>query len=361
MSESTIQSKINGGHAGDTVSFAAGTYALASNGSNSNGAALHLPAGLTYTGPSSGSPAILTSAGTGGLHPLIEVGGNSITLEYLTFDTNGIFVDDGVSVVIDHNVFQNIDCNTGGGATNNGIFVAVGVNNSDISYNTFSNIGNSCSTLEVNDSPDGAGGVTMYGFHNLTFTHNTFNHVFEGMAITISNSVEYDGAGGVIEYNTWTGIHRIALELLGTGTNPSGLVVAYNNWSNALNPWAGTFGLSLTAGQNMVVHDNVINGNVQSSNQYVPYGIEIAGIGTKAYNNVVEGYWGWGFSIGNTQSISIYNNSICGPSMQSSGSGTGSTPAPGNGGGFISWQGNVGSGTNNFSGNTTSSALTCGP
>lgn len=359
MAESDIQTKINGGQAGDTVSFAPGTYSLAA-GPGSNGASLVLKAGLSYQGPSSGSPAIITISGTA-LHPLMEMGGNGITIKYLTFDQQGIFVDDGASVTIDNNVFQNIPC-TNSQPNQSAIDVAGGLNNSDISYNTFQHLGDtgSCATTEDNSSTYGAGAIGLYGFHNLTITHNTFANIFEPIGITISNSNEYDGAGGVIEYNTFTGIHRIALEMLGTSTNPSGLIVAYNNYSNALNPWAGTFGLSLTAGQNMVVHDNVINGNIPSSNQYVPYGIEIAGYNTQAYNNTIEGYWGWGFAIGTNQPISITNNKICGPAMNSAGPNTGSSPAAGNGGGFISWEA-AAIGGSTFTGNTTSGALTCGP
>jgi hypothetical protein len=350
MSESVIQNSINGGHAGDTVSFAAGTYNLPSNGSNPNGAALNLVAGLTYTGPS-GSPAHLVGTGS---YPLMYFAGTTVTIEYFTFDNGSIFLEDRVtSATIDYNTFENIDCGTNAAQTV-AIFVAGGLNNSDISYNTFQNIGQTCNA-EYQDV-QGAGGIQMYGFHNLTITHNNFATIYEGIAIVISNSVEFDGAGGHINYNTFTGVHRIAIEMLGTSTNPSGLEVAYTNYSNALLPWAYTFGLSLTAGQNMIVHDNVMNGN---NNQpgYVPYAVEIGGVNSSAYNNVLEGYWGWGFAIGTNSSINISNNHICGPSMAAAAPASGSNPVAGNAGGFISWEANAATGT--FTGNTTSSALTC--
>ena len=353
MSESVIQNSINGGHAGDTVAFAAGTYNLASNGSNSNGAALNLVAGLTYTGPSSGSPAHLVGTGS---YPLMYFAGTTVNIQYLMFDHGSIFLEDHTtSATVDFNTFQNIDCGVNASQTS-AIFVAGGLNNSDISYNTFQNIGQTCNS-QYQDTM-GAGGITVYAFHNLTITHNTFNTVYEGIDVPISGGGGYDGAGGHFNNNTFTGIHRIAIELLGTSTNPSGLEVAYNNYSNALNPWAYTFGLSLTDGQNMIVHDNLLNGN---NNQpgYVPYAVEIAGHNASAYNNILEGYWGWGFAIGASavNGISIQNNTICGPAMAAAPS-SGSNPPAGNANGFISWESNGGTGT--FTGNTTSSTLTCG-
>lgn len=178
-----------------------------------------------------------------------------------------------------------------------------------------------------------------------------------GITRSISGTDAWRRLCGHFNNNTFTGIHRIAIELLGTSTNPSGLEVAYNNYSNALNPWAYTFGLSLTDGQNMIVHDNVLNGN---NNQpgYVPYAVEIAGHNSSAYNNTLEGYWGWGFAIGASavNGISIQNNTICGPAMAVA-SASGSNPVAGNANGFISWELSAGAGT--FTGNTTSSALTC--
>jgi hypothetical protein len=353
MSQSEIQSKINGSQTGDTIAFAAGTYNLASNGSNPNGAALNLVAGRTYTGPSPESSAHLV--GSGG-YPLMYFTGTTVTIEYFTFDNGSISLEDHVtSATIDYNTFENIDCKTNASAST-AIFINGGVNNSDISYNTFTNIGQTCNS-QYQDA-QGAGGIEMYGFHNLTITHNTFSTIYEGIAIDISNSAEYDGAGGHINYNTFTGVHRIAIEMLGTSTNPSGLEVAYTNYSNALLPWAYTFGLSLTAGQNMIVHDNVMNGN---NNQpgYVPYAVEIGGVNSSAYNNTIEGYWGWGFAIGTNSNISITNNHICGPAMAAAAPTSGSNPVAGNAGGFISWEANAATGT--FTGNVTSSALTCEP
>jgi len=352
MSQSQIQSKIDESQTGDTIAFAAGTYNLASNGSNPNGAALNLGAGRTYTGPSSESLAHFV--GTGG-YPLMYFAGTTITIKYFLFDNGLLFLENGVtSATVDNNTFENIDCGVNASQTS-AIFVAGGLNNSDISYNTFQNIGQTCNS-QYQDS-QGAGGVTLYAFHNLTITHNVFNTVYEGIDVPDSGGGGYDGAGGHFNYNTFTGIHRIAIELLGTSTNPSGLEVAFNNYSNALNPWAYTFGLSLTDGQNMIVHDNVLNGN---NNQpgYVPYAVEIAGHNSSAYNNTLEGYWGWGFAIGASavDGISIHDNTICGPAM-SAASASGSNPVPGNANGFISWETNAGTGT--FTGNMTSSALTC--
>jgi len=347
-----IQSKINRAVVGDTVDFAPGIYNLPSNGSNSNGAALRLAAGVTYTGPRSGAPARLVGTGR---YPLMYFSGSRVTIEYLVFDNGPLFLENRVTnATIDNNVFTNIDCGSVASQTT-AIFVAGGLNDSDISYNAFQNIGQTCNS-QYQDKL-GAGGIGLYGFHNLTITHNSFNTVYEGIGISISNSDEYDGAGGKINYNVFSGIHRMAIEILGTNTNPSGLEVAYNHYSNALLPWAYTFGFSLTAGQNMIVHDNVINAN-NNKPGYVPYAVEIAGINTRAYNNIIEGYWEWGFAIGNAANMSITNNYICGPAMAAHS--PNQAAVSGNAKGFVSHESSPRPGTV-VSGNTTSASLTCAP
>lgn len=352
MSAAEIQSKINRAVVGDTVEFAPGIYYLASNGPNFYGAALRLAAGVTYTGPRSGATARLVGTGR---YPLMYFSGRRVTIEYLTFDNGPLFLENQVTnATIDHNVFANIDCGSVASQTT-AIFVAGGLNDSDISYNAFQNIGQTCNS-QYQDKL-GAGGIGLFGFHNLTITHNSFNTVYEGIGISISNSNEYDGAGGKINYNVFSGIHRMAIEILGTNTNPSGLEVAYNHYSNALLPWAYTFGFSLTAGQNMIVHDNVINAN-NNKPGYVPYAIEIAGNNTRAYNNIIEGYWEWGFAIGNATNMSITNNYICGPAMAAHS--PNQAAVSGNAKGFVSHESSPRPGTV-VSGNTTSASLTCAP
>lgn len=351
MSESTIQGLINSGNSGDTVVFASGTYNLASNGGNPNNAALNIKAGLLYTGPTSGSPAHLIGTG---LYPLMYFTGTSVNIQFITFDNGLLFLEDhSTSVTVDNNIFENMPvCNTVASQTT-AIFINGGINNSDISFNTFSHIGDNCNAIQ-NDS-QGAGGIGLFAFHNLTITHNSFDHVHEGIDVPISTGGSYDCAGGVFDYNTFTNSHRMGIELLGSSTKPSGLEVAFNSFSLPLNPYFPSFGFSLTAGLNMIFHDNVSNSNSATTG---PYGVEIAGISTQAYNNTVEGQWAAGFSIGNTTAISITNNNICGPSMNANPS-SGSTPSVGNSNGFISWQGSAGAGPNSFTGNTTSSASTC--
>lgn len=353
QSEATIQGVINGATSGDTVSFTAGTYSLASNGGNPNNAAFNLKAGITYTGPASGSPAIL--AGTG-LYPMMYFGSTTVSILHFTFNNGFIFFDDHTTgATVDNNVFTNMPvCNTTASQTS-AIYIAGGINNSDISFNTFSHIGDNCNNIP-NDS-QGAGGIVFFAFHNLTITNNVFDNVREGIDVPISTGGSYDCAGGVFTNNTFTNIVRIGIELLGSSTKPSGLSVAFNTFSLPLNPYFASFGYSLTAGQNMIFHDNGSNSN-SVSGATGPYGVEIAGNGTQAYNNTVEGKWALGFAIGNTGGpISITNNNICGPNMNANPS-SGSTPSVGNSNGFISWEGSSQGGT--FTGNTTSSSLTCG-
>lgn len=354
QSEATIQGVINGATSGDTVSFTAGTYNLASNGGNPNNAAFNLKAGITYTGPASGSPAILAGAG---LYPMMYFGSTTVSILHFTFNNGFIFFDDHTTgATVDNNVFTNMPvCNTTASQTS-AIYVAGGINNSDISFNTFSHIGDNCNAIG-NDS-QGAGGIVFFAFHVLTITHNTFDNVREAMDIPISTGGSYDCAGGDFEFNTFTNIVRIGIELLGSSTKPSGLIVANNSFTLPLNPYFASFGYSLTAGQNMVFHDNTANSN-SVSGATGPYGVEIAGNGTQAYSNLVEGKWALGFAIGNTGGpITIINNNICGPNMNANPS-SGSTPSVGNANGFISWEGSSQGGT--FTGNTTSSALTCAP
>lgn len=353
MSAAAIQSTIKRCVFGDTVRFASGTYNLTYNPSNPQGAAFNLNAGVTYLGPTSGSPAILS--GTGGYFLMAAyVGTMGVTIRNLTFSGGGIYFGGAVSnVKVENNTFGNIDSTYGNWTTRAAIFIETSAADSDFSYNTFSNIGQTANG-QYQDS-NGAGGIDSYGLHNTTIEHNTFDRVDEGISINFDNS---DGFGVKIEYNTFTQWHRIAIETL--ACNASGLEIAYNNVSNALNPWALTFGLSMTCGSGALVHDNIVNANVRPSCSasycYVPYGIEIAGNNTHAYNNVVEGYWEWGFAIGNATNMSITSNYICGPAMAANSHNQ--TPVLGNAKGFVSYETDPQRGTV-VSGNTISANLTC--
>jgi len=339
MSQSQIQSKLDGSQSGDTISFAAGTYKLASPG-------LNIPAGRIFLGSTTGTTML---SGTGG-YTLMVFYGDGLTLQNFTFDGGGLFLGGAVTDLhIEYNTFQNINGPFGSWPAEIAITMDTSAANSDISYNKFTNIGGDLLNQFVDEVF--AGGIFGKGLSNTTIEYNTFDTFNEGIHIFYDN---LDGKNVHINNNTFVHGHRIAIEQ--QDGKAGGLEVAYNKVSEPLNGWALTYGLSIAAssdsGTGITVHDNLVNADTpvgaacKGSGCYYPYGIEAWGTGTQVYNNTVEGLWGHGVAIGAASNLSITKNTICGPSMAQNNS-------------FVDFEYGSEPGTT-IQDNTTSADMTCG-
>ncbi len=286
MSEAQIQSFINASAPGDVFYFNAGTYRF--------NTILRLLPGRAFFGSVNG-PAVLS--GTGGFS-LMSFAGSGLTVQNLTFDGGGLYLDGAVSNVdAEYNTFRNIDTGFVNWTSAWGVFMNYSVANSDFSYNTFANLGKSQNSLYQDGAV--AGGMFSYGLSGVTMEHNTFDTFQEGI------HVFYDHSDG------------------------KNVRIAYNMLRSSLNPWAMTYCISLaTVGStNVKVHDNVLSAdkpvgsNCGGSGCHYGYGIESTGANTRVYNNVVEGEWpngvavGIGPQVGGAINLSVVNNALCGPVM----------------------------------------------
>src|SRR5271156_605654 len=132
--QSQIQASINNSHAGDTISFQAGTYNLSN---------LRLQPGRSYIGATNGQ----TIVHGGGGYSLMVFYGSGLTVQHIIFDGGGLYLGGAVSgAMVEYNTFRNISFGPnsstefGNWPSTVGVFIDYSVANSDISYNTFQNL-----------------------------------------------------------------------------------------------------------------------------------------------------------------------------------------------------------------------------
>lgn len=305
--QTQIQASINNSHVGDTISFQAGTYNLSH---------LRLQPGRSYLGSTNGQTIV---HGNGG-HSLMDFYGTGLTVQHIIFDGGGLYLGGPVSgAMIEYNTFRNISYGLNGQTefpnwtSTVGIFIDTSASNSDISHNTFQNLSSQI-LYQSSDQNLGVSGIFGYGFSNTTITNNTFDTVNEGIKIFFDHA---DGENVHINNNTFTNVHRMAIEMQHSSSN--GLEVAYNNMSKPLAPWKLTFGISAAiGGSNTTIHDNIVDDQVQSVcgvGCWVGIGIEAWGNATKVIDNTVRGYWGAGIAVGGSTNLLVEDNAICGPDM----------------------------------------------
>ncbi len=305
--QSQIQASINNSHVGDTISFQAGTYNLSH---------LRLQPGRSYIGATNGQTVV---HGTGG-YTLMDFYGSGLTVQHIIFDGGGLYLGGAISgAMVEYNTFRNISFGPNGQTefgnwtSTVGVFVDYSLSNSDISHNTFQNLSSQL-LYEYRDESLGVSGIFGYGFSNTTVSYNTFDTVNEGIKIFFDHA---DGKNVHINNNTFTNVHRMAIELQGGSTD--GLEVAYNNVSKPLLPWRESFGISAAmVGSNAIVHDNIVDDqlNCAGSGCFVGIALEAWGNSTQVYNNTLRGYWGWGVAVGTSTNARVQNNTICGPVMR---------------------------------------------
>jgi hypothetical protein len=332
--QTQIQAAINNSHAGDTISFQAGTYNLAG---------LHLAAGRTYVGATNGQTIIHGSGG----YSLFIFYGTGLTLQHFIFDGGGLYLGGVISNVhVEYNTFQNIsfgpnaNAEWGNWTTTIGIFLDTSATASDISYNTFKNL--SAQILpQYTDQNLGVTGIFGYNLTNTTINYNTFDTLNEGIHLFNASNVQ-------ILHNTLTHFHRIAMEFQ---LKVSGLEIGYNTYTTPLVPFWNTFGISAAiSGGNAYIHDNLIDDQVQQAcgaTCWIGYGVEAWGVGTLVTNNTIQGHWGNGVAIGPSTNLHVVTNKICGPEMSKTGNG------------YVVNQQNTKWGGELISANTSSTAMVC--
>src|SRR5690606_21105987 len=191
----------------------------------------------------------------------------NITLSSLTLDGGG-FVASGENtseaLLIRDMTIKNI---TGGYPTGNGVFVPAGMKNSKITRSTFQNI---------------LGETGIYGFKifdNVEISHNYFEDVFEAI-----HTWHDAGSNFRVIHNTGVGIRRMGIEL--QGYNAQNMLVEGNIFRDWVNPYHGSFGLSImNVGDGTVIRNNILRGPHEA-----PVGIEVAGRNGIVEDNFVEGF-----------------------------------------------------------------------
>jgi hypothetical protein len=354
QSISTIQRIITRAFAGDTISFAAGTYTITGG--------LSLKCGVTYTGPvATPATAILSSTfsqlgsifslnpGSGYANPCTQ----PTTIEYLNFqNSGGIYVKTSfTNLKIQYNQFTNLPC-CNGGPSNAGIYFDGGQSTSNtaqrltdtlIQWNTFGDI-NSCTSptnsMTNTNSPENNQGncngiIADTTIDGLTVEHNNFFHIGEGVhltcptASTAGQKYPCEPPNGAItnnitvEYNDFNQIHRIPWEE--QPQQSSGIVFQYNSIHDWFMAYYGSFGVSFACcyngthppnliGSNNVIIFNAVPVDASSGGRY-GYGMEAMGLSAIYDHELVQsGNFGTsiGMSWGRGPVGSMSYNTVCG-------------------------------------------------
>ena len=337
MSQSALQSAISNAPNCSLILFAAGTYNITS--------ALSLKCSLTYTGPVASPATAEITTSTPNIQLMNMYGGcttGTTAIEYLQFNGAGpLYLDPSnySNIVFSHNQVGGLPAEESCGGACEALSLDGNNNNTytniTIEYNTFGD-SNSC-TAGLNVDDGGCAGILVSPSFvtNLVIRYNTIQHVLEGIHFTDVNYVvgnktaQCDGCD--IEYNYFNQIHRIALEFQTNVINHQA-IMSNNVFGNPLNPYYNTLTLSAPCCQysntfgnpSNVVPSNQLTNNVEintlSSSNASPYGFEMAGNGTNANNNIIQGSFCNGFvwSFG-ADGWTIQNNTIQGSQMASGG------------------------------------------
>lgn len=250
-----IQAAIDASRAGDVINFGPGTYDLHST--------VKLRSNREYKGWN----ATLKRHGEN-VFALETTGHNyNITISSLTLDGGGFMVsgeNTAEALLIRDSTFKNI---SGGYPTGNGVFLPAGMINSKITRSTFQNI---------------LGETGIYGFkifHNSEISHNYFEDVFECI-----HTWHDAGSNFRVIYNEGVRTRRMGIEL--QGHNSKDMLVEGNRFRDWVDPYHGSFGLSImNKGEGTIIRNNILRGPHDA-----PVGIEVAGVNGIVENNIVEGF-----------------------------------------------------------------------
>lgn len=371
---SAIQSVITGASAGDTVSFAAGTYNIT--------AGLNLKCGITYTGPgATPSTAILNATFTRESASIFNLSSGSgfanpcttpTTIQYLKFENaGGINVQTSfTNLTIQFNQFTNIPC-CNGGAPDTAIFfnggsassnTAQNLTNTVVQWNTIGD-STSCTTptngmTDVSNSPElgavcggmsvnstvgfGTNGTSTFG---LKFLNNQVFHVGEGVywgcpnppgsnshGPCEPNTGGYESAGSGVETrwvtatgNDFNQIHAAAWEEQPQVTQ--GIVFTNNSEHDWFDAYFHSYGQSMACcvGEGVAPalspylndSNNVVLFNAAPSGTNYAYGSEAWGLNATYNNNLYQGlnassHQTAGIVFGYGPLATINNNTVCG-------------------------------------------------
>jgi hypothetical protein len=280
-----IQKAINGAVPGTVINFGdrSKTYAVS--------ATITFPSDLSYWG-NSATIKLIAPSSTGSSSPLISLpSGNAdnITIHGLAFDAGGYAgvmhiatIGSGKTpprnVNITHCTFKNSKHgNTVAPNIGSGIFNTVGLADSTISNNTFSNVGLGLSIVNPSD---------------LTVSGNSFQSIEAGDAMSFQVWQQFSGL--VISNNIGQNLYRMAIEIQtmqATGSNGQpvtldNVTIQGNNFQNWVR--GGTYGFGFELKFISPTSCNVSNNKLL--NGLTAYGIEDGSPGCRITGNTISGF-----------------------------------------------------------------------
>jgi polygalacturonase len=284
---------------GDTILFPPGTYKLNKR--------VILSSGRTYSGQPG---AIVRGPHNDFAFATPYDNTRDIGITGLVLEGSGLMLDgSGVpasNISITNCTFQNILSTSDNWTSHNAIFIASGLTNGVISHNAFRNI---LEAGKTDPADRNANGIQGWRVSMTSIADNTFDTVNQGVSIQFNGPGPYRGV--VIARNTGVRVHRMGIEV--QGANTEGLLVEGNTFSDFLQPFWNTYGLSIVpdGGTNTIIRNNVLVGSPTSSIRY-GYGIEASGHGTSVTDNRIQGLFSAGIAVGTSDNIVVTNNYLCG-------------------------------------------------
>ena len=292
-----IQSALNSLAAGDTLVFPAGTYRITSR--------ITVPSNRTLQGQSG---ATLKGSIGGQLLQGMWNNARSITIDGLTFDGGGILFNGSSSaypadsIKITNNRFQNII--VGGDYNADGIHAWSGMTNSQISFNTFTNI---YDASRVAGWSEVCGAIWLFDPSSTVITDNTFNKTCQAMHVT----AKQNGHDLSVLRNTMTGTARYNIEIQGPYSINN--VLVNNNYIAQMQPGInGQAGISVAVGGtgHQIFYNTLLGPNENNSTNQSD-AIESMGSGFVIQGNVA-GHWGEAQLIGYSDATwSTKSNTWC--------------------------------------------------
>ena len=163
---------------------------------------------------------------------------------------------------------------------------------------------------QTNDTETSWGaGIFGNNVKNTVISGNTCDTVQQCMYFKTDAASTYPGI--VISNNTGTNVHRMGIEMQAANCS---VQMTGNKFTNFLNPFWDTFGISFAASTcDAVIENNTLIAmpTATTFGRY-GYGIEAWGTGTQVMNNSIQGNWNMGVAIGWSANLTVTRNYLCG-------------------------------------------------